>query len=82
MKDQFIGMNIKQKSENKRRTNEYRYFLESNFVGVNILFVLAYLNQDNDSKRFKTRRYYLPRGSIGNYNFIINGKNLMTKQLI
>ena len=27
-------------------TNKYRYFLESNFVGVNRLFVLIYSNQD------------------------------------
>ena len=38
MKDQFIQMNIK-KSENKNTTNEYRCFLESNFVGVNSFFV-------------------------------------------
>ena len=30
--------------------NEYRYFIESNFVGVNSLFVLVYLNRDNDVK--------------------------------
>ena len=28
----------KTKSENKNTTNEYRFFLESNFVGVNRLF--------------------------------------------
>ena len=28
----------KTKSENKNMKNEYRYFLESNFVGVNRLF--------------------------------------------
>ena len=38
-------------------TNYYRYFLESNFVGVNRLFVLVYSNQDGNSKRFKTQRY-------------------------
>ena len=32
----------KTKSENKNTTNEYRYFLKSNFVGVNRLFVLVY----------------------------------------
>ena len=46
----------KTKSENKNMTNEYRYFLKSNFVEVNRLFVLVYSNQLNDSKRFKTRR--------------------------
>ena len=44
----------KTKSENKSMTNEYRYFLELNTVGVNRLFVLIYLNQDANSKRFKT----------------------------
>ena len=48
----------KTKSENKNMTNEYRYFLESNFAGVIKLFILVYSNQDTNSKRFKTRRYY------------------------
>ena len=65
----------KTKSKNKNTTNKYRYFLESNFVGVNRLFVLAYSNQDEDAKRFRTPRYYLPKGIIDNYNVVINGKN-------
>ena len=44
-------------------TNEYRYSLKSNF-GVNRLFVLVYSNQDNNFKKFKTRRYYLPKGLL------------------
>ena len=32
----------KTKSKNKNLTNEYRYFLESNLVAVNRLFVLVY----------------------------------------
>ena len=39
------------------------------------MFVLVYSNQDNDSKRFKAQRYYLPKGVIKNYNVIISGKN-------
>ena len=34
----------------KNTTNEYRYFLVSNLVGVNILFVLVYLNRNNGVK--------------------------------
>ena len=34
----------KTKNENKNATNEYRYFLESNFVGVKRYFVLVYTN--------------------------------------
>ena len=51
----------KAESATKTTTNEFRYFLESNFVGINKLFVLYYLNRDNDVKRFKTRIYYLPK---------------------
>ena len=58
----------KTKSENKNTTNEDR---------VNRLFVLVYSNEDGDSKRFKTRRYYLPKGRIESYNVIINKKKLL-----
>ena len=58
----------KTKSENKNTTNEFRFFLEYNFVGINRLFVLVYLNQDSDAKRFKARRYYLSKDIITNYN--------------
>ena len=64
----------KTKSENKNTTNEYRCFLDSNSVGVNRLFVLAYLNRNNDIKRYKALRYYLPKGIINNYSVIINTK--------
>ena len=63
MKGQFIGMSVK-KIENKNTTNKYRYFLESNFVGVNRLFALIYLNRNNDVKRFNAQKYYLPKGLI------------------
>ena len=62
-------------SENKNTKNEYRYFLESNFLEVNTLFVLVYSNQDANSKRFRTLRYYLPKVIIDNYNVITNEKN-------
>ena len=65
----------KTKNEKKNTINECKYFLESNFVGVNRLFVLVYSNQDANSKRFKTRRYYLPKGKIDNYNVIIHRNN-------
>ena len=37
--------------------------------------MLVYPNQDPAFKRFKGKRYYLPKGIIDNYNVIINGKN-------
>ena len=42
----------KTKSENKNTKNKYRYFLESNFVGVKRLFILVYSDEYADSKRF------------------------------
>ena len=63
-------MNIKQKVIIKKSTNEFMYFLESNVIGVNRLFVLVYTNQDAASKRFKAKRYYLPNGIIDTYNVI------------
>ena len=65
----------KAKRVNKNTTNEFRLFLDSNFVGVNRLFVLVYANQDAASRRFKAKIYYLPKGIIDNYHVIINGKN-------
>ena len=61
----------KTKSENKNTTNEYRYFIKSNFAGViNRLFVLFYTNEANNAKRFNLENLIYQ-----NYNVIINGKN-------
>ena len=65
----------KTKSENKNTSNEYRYILEPNFFGFNKLFVLVDKNGDENAKKFKAKRYYLPTEIINNYNVIINGKN-------
>ena len=51
----------KTKNENKNTANEYRYLFKSNFFVVNRLFVLVYSNQDENAKRIKTWRYYLPK---------------------
>ena len=47
-----------------------------NSLTVNRLFVLVNSNQEGNIKRFKTQRYYLPKGIIDNCNLIINGKNV------
>ena len=54
----------KSKCDNKSTTNKFRYFLKSNFVGVNRLVVSVCSNEDAASKRFKDRTYYLPKGII------------------
>ena len=40
-------------SDNKTKTDKLRFFLESKLVGVNILLVLVYSNEDVASKKFK-----------------------------
>ena len=64
------------KRENKDMKNEHSFFLESNFSGVNRLFVLVCPNQDDNPKRYKAEIYNLSKGIIKNYNVIINGKNV------
>ena len=39
------------------------------------MFVLVYLNREIDVKKIKTRRYYLPKGIIKNYNVIISERS-------
>ena len=65
---------FKTKNENKNKTNKCRYFPESNYVGVNRLFVLVYSNNKDALKRPSAFSYYLPKGTINNYNFIIDEK--------
>ena len=57
----FYPNEYKTKNENKNKTNEYRYFLEWNFFGVNKFFLSAYTTQDANAKRFYARKYYLPK---------------------
>ena len=64
--ERSVYWNEHQKSENKNTTHDYRYFSELNFVRVNRLFVSVYSDEDADSKRSKTRRYYLPKRTIDN----------------
>ena len=46
------------------------------FSQIKICLVqFVYLFRDIDVKRFETQRYYLPKGTIKNYNVIFNGKN-------
>ena len=51
----------KTKSDNKNMTNEFRCFLESNFVVVNRLFVLVYTNEANNAKRFNAKKILLTK---------------------
>ena len=69
------------KQENKNPAQEYRYFLELNFVGINRLFALTCWNKDDNAIRYKARRYYLPIDVIKNYNLIVNWKNFYDRPI-
>ena len=56
----------KTKSERKDTTKEYRYFLGSNFLGVNRLLVLIHSNVVDNEEKYKDRRYYFSKGIIHN----------------
>ena len=45
------------------------------------MFVLIYLNENNDIKWYKFLRYYIPKGIINNYNVIINWKNFFDQPI-
>ena len=68
-------MNIKTENNSKNPSNDYRYFLWSNIEGVEILLVFTDWNEGNNAKRNKHQKYYLPKGTIKNHKFIIDGKN-------
>ena len=74
----------KRKSENINTTNEYKYFLESNFVGMNRLFVLVYSNEDDNSKRkdLKLKDIIYQKELSINIMSSLMEKTFMTKQLI
>ena len=65
MKDQCIGMNLKQKKRIKIRHMGIDIFLK--------LFISVYVNWNNDVKRYNAKEYYFPEGIINNYIVIING---------
>ena len=72
----------KTKSKNKNMTNEYRYYLESNFVGVNRQFLLIYLNQNDSVKRSNVKKHYLAKGIIKSYKVMtLHEKQISVKTL-
>ena len=67
LKDQCIGMNIKQKVRIKIQQMNIYIFPNQTLVGLTeCLFQF---------RIFKSRIYFLPKGIIKNYNVIIYGKN-------
>ena len=70
------------KSENKNTTNMYEYFLDSNFVGANRLFVLIYSHPDGTAKSYKAGRYYLPKVLAMIMTSLSMEKTFMTSSLI
>ena len=65
---------------NKNATNEYGYFVESNFAGVDAILVLADSNQDADLKDSELED--IPTKRITDDSKIINWKNFYGQAII
>ena len=76
VKDQFIGI-YKTRVKIKILQMSIDIFLNQTLQKClfSKLFVLIYLNQDDNAKRYKAKKYYVPKGIIRNYNVIIDGTN-------
>ena len=72
----------KTKSENKNITNEYRYFLKSNLVGVTRLFVLSIQIKMIILKDLKLKNIIYQKELMIIITSSSMGKPLMAKQLI
>ena len=59
--ERSVYWNEYETKRDKNATNEFRYFLKSNFVVVNRLFLLVYLNRDNDVKRVDSKILFTKR---------------------
>ena len=65
------------KATNKAQNRYLDYLIESNFQGVNRLFVLEF---EDDNGRESLKQYYLPTVEIKDYNVIIDGINFLDKK--
>ena len=74
MKDQYIGMNMKQEKRIKIRQMNTDIFSDQILLEL-IDYCINYFNRNNDIKRFNAQKHYLPKGIIDTYNVNNNGKN-------
>ena len=49
---------------------------------IDYLFQFMRINEDGNCKRFKVKRYYLPKRAIKNYKLIIIGKSFYDQAII
>ena len=64
-------------NENKTKNDNKNEQMNIDIFSNQILLESVDSNQDSNFKRFKNRRYYLPKKIIDDYNVIINGNYLL-----
>ena len=74
LNDQCIGMNINQKVRIKTQRINVDIFTNQILQELTDYF-FQFIQMLIITKRYKARRYYLPKGVNKNGNVIINGKN-------
>ena len=67
------------KSESLARNGNLNYLIEPSFLGVNRLFVLAFEHDNNNDRRISSKRYYIPKVEIKDYNVMTDGKTFFDK---
>ena len=66
------------KPELLAQNRNLNHLIEPSFQGVNILFVLAF---ENDDQRTSNKRYYIPNIEIKDYIVMIDGKNFFDQPI-
>ena len=66
------------KPESLAQNPNLNHLVEPSFQGVNMLFVLAF---ENDDDRTSSDEYYLPTVEIKDYNIMINGENFFDQPI-
>ena len=71
----------KSKSEmsNQTKNNNLNYLIDPTFTNVNRLFVLSFKNEhgnddENESVRTSSKKYYVPKVKVKDFNVLIDGK--------
>ena len=85
MKDQFNGINIKQKVIIKIQQTNLDFFLNQILLESMDYFFRLHKSGCCFNKRFKAKGNYLPKGVIDNHNVTVNGErfyDFMINQLI
>ena len=65
----------------KRKTQQASIDIFWIKLWVNRLFLLIYPDRNGNAKRCNAKKFYLPKGIVGNYNIIIHGRKFSDQSI-